>query len=99
MTGALVRPGSRGDMGKPRIIATTGSPARPGRGNQLFFLQSRKTTLRETLVLHRWTTLTVFSVLVSLFAAPAVAQPPAWAPADLVAAARAEGNAMTVYGS
>lgn len=32
-------------------------------------------------------------------AAPAVAQAPAWAPPDLLAAAKAEGGTMTVYGS
>jgi len=51
-------------------------------------------------VLHRWTLLSAFSALVGLcIAVPAGAQAPAWAPADLVAAAKAEGGAMTVYGS
>jgi len=51
-------------------------------------------------VLHRWTSLTAFSALVTLcVAAPATAQAPAWAPADLLAAAKAEGGTMTVYGS
>jgi iron(III) transport system substrate-binding protein len=55
-------------------------------------------------VLHRWTTLTAISVLFGLcIAAPAIAQAPAqtpgWAPPDLLAAAKAEGGTMTVYGS
>jgi len=57
-------------------------------------------TKGETPVPHRWTSLTAFSALVGLWiATPAAAQTPAWAPADLVAAAKAEGGAMTVYGS
>jgi hypothetical protein len=50
-------------------------------------------------VLHRWTSLTAFSALVGLFVAPAAAQTPSWAAPDLIAAAKAEGGAMTVYGS
>ena len=53
-------------------------------------------------MLHRWKSLTcaALSGLVGLcIAAPAVAQTPAWAPADLLAAAKAEGGTMTVYGS
>src|SRR5262245_27068077 len=54
----------------------------------------------EPPVLHHWTSLTAFSALVGLcIAAPAVGQTPGWAPADLLAAAKAEGGAMTVYGS
>src|SRR5205085_8943943 len=49
---------------------------------------------------HWWTSLSAFSVLVALsIAAPAAAQTPAWAPTDLRSAAKAEGGAMTVYGS
>jgi len=51
-------------------------------------------------VLHHRTSLTAFSVLLGLCtAAPAAAQAPAWAPADLLAAAKAEGGTLTVYGS
>ena len=51
-------------------------------------------------MLHHWTSLTAFSALLGLCtAAPAAAQAPSWAPADLLAAAKAEGGTMTVYGS
>src|SRR5262245_40508744 len=75
-------------------------PARPGHHNHLFSLITARTTRGRTPVLHRWTSLTAFSALVGLcVAAPAAAQAPAWTTADLLAAAKAEGNAMTVYGS
>ena len=53
-------------------------------------------------MLHIWTSLTgaAISALVGLcLSVPAAAQAPEWAPADLLAAAKAEGGAMTVYGS
>jgi iron(III) transport system substrate-binding protein len=51
-------------------------------------------------VQHRSTPLIAFSALLGLcIAAPAAAQAPDWAPADLLAAAKAEGGTMTVYGS
>jgi len=53
-------------------------------------------------VLRIWTSLAgaAFSALAGLcITTPAAAQTPAWAPADLLAAAKAEGGAMTVYGS
>jgi iron(III) transport system substrate-binding protein len=51
-------------------------------------------------VLHRSTSLTAISALLGLcIAMPAAAQAPDWAPADLLAAAKAEGGTMTVYGS
>ncbi len=52
---------------------------------------------------HHWisSTSATISGLISLclWAAPAAAQAPSWAPADLLAAAKAEGGTMTVYGS
>jgi len=56
-------------------------------------------------VLHHWTSPTgaalsaVFSLCLTAVSAPALAQAPSWAAPDLVAAAKAEGSAMTVYGS
>jgi iron(III) transport system substrate-binding protein len=53
-------------------------------------------------VLHHWTSsaCVALSMLLGLcIAAPAAAQAPAWAPPDLLAAAKAEGGTMTVYGS
>jgi len=53
-------------------------------------------------VLHHSTTLAGAAFATLLYAAivaPAAAQAPAWAPPDLLTAAKAEGDTMTVYGS
>jgi iron(III) transport system substrate-binding protein len=56
-------------------------------------------------VLHHWTSPTgaaisrLLGLCIVALSAPAAAQAPSWAPADLVAAAKAEGGTMTVYGS
>jgi hypothetical protein len=56
-------------------------------------------------VLHHWTSPTgaalsgLLGLCIVAVSSPAAAQTPAWAAPDLVAAAKAEGGAMTVYGS
>src|SRR5262245_44342173 len=83
-----------------RASAYATSPRSPGAWQSTNLLPNARTTKGRTPVQHRWTSLTALSALVGLcIGAPAAAQTPAWAPADLLAAAKAEGNAMTVYGS
>src|SRR5947199_8326856 len=79
-----------------RSCDITRSPVAP----QSTILPDNKRRRGRTPMPHRWTLLTAFSALVALsISVPATAQTPAWAPADLLAAAKAEGGTMTVYGS
>src|SRR5437764_6376491 len=78
--------------------ANATSPRSPRSEQSTILPITVQTTAREAPVLHHWTRLigVAMSALVGLcIAAPAVAQIPAWAPADLLAAATAEGGTMT----